>query len=470
MSFALFILVNATLFIRPMEIVPELQGLPIYNYLILACLALSVPEVLHYFSKGRLASKTITVCVLGILLAIFFPIAAGAIAQAAHVSLGEVVGGAMADVDLHLDDAFENFFAFAKVVIYYLLLVSLLRTGVRMRVFIRWIVIFCFVLSIVTVLQYHEIIHLSTLKSLQEHEVDPNTIEQITYHRLQGSGIFQDPNELCVLLACVTPLCLFAFASARNIFFRCLWLSELLIFAYAIQRTASRGGFLALMAGLGVLCLNRFGWRKSLALGAFGLPVLLVLFGGRQTDLSTNVGTGQSRIQLWSDWFTEFKSAPLFGVGIPAPKDPNDDGAPAIVTAVTNTDHLAHNSYLQSFAYLGVFGGTFFLGAFALSVITLSRLRWPQTFILDPGQRQLQPYLLGSITAFTVGLFSLSLCYVVPTYLVLGLAAAFPSVSAATPPPALPQFSLRLYSRLLAGSAVFLIGIYVFIRVFIRWA
>ena len=47
MGFAFFLLVNAVLFIRPAEIVPAPESLPIYNVLITTCLAVCRPERSH---------------------------------------------------------------------------------------------------------------------------------------------------------------------------------------------------------------------------------------------------------------------------------------------------------------------------------------------------------------------------------------------------------------------------------------
>ena len=79
--------------------------------------------------------------------------------------------------------------------------------------------------------------------------------------------------------------------------------------------TQSRGGLLALLAGLVVFLIARFGWRAALGVGLVVVPALLAVLGGRQTALSTDEGTGQQRIQIWSDAIMLMREAPLFGVG-----------------------------------------------------------------------------------------------------------------------------------------------------------
>src|SRR5262245_23347788 len=67
LPFLLLLAVNATLLIRPAEIVPELAGLPIFQVLILASLALSLPAVAARLSPAALLAQPITTCVLGMM-------------------------------------------------------------------------------------------------------------------------------------------------------------------------------------------------------------------------------------------------------------------------------------------------------------------------------------------------------------------------------------------------------------------
>src|SRR5437870_10866722 len=103
MSYILFLLVNAALFIRPGEIVPALLGWEIYFYVILACLVAAAPDVLRYLTGQALDTQPITLCVFGLLAAILVP---------------SMLAGDMAE-------AWRTGFYFAKVIVYYLLFVSL---------------------------------------------------------------------------------------------------------------------------------------------------------------------------------------------------------------------------------------------------------------------------------------------------------------------------------------------------------
>ena len=82
---------------------------------------------------------------------------------------------------------------------------------------------------------------------------------------------------------------------------------------------------------------------------------------------------------------------------------------------------------------------------------------------------RLRPYVLTIVAAYATGMLSLSRAYIVPTYMVLGLATAYLRlVSAHLRAPVL-RFNGQLVLRLVAASAASLVGIYVFVRVFARY-
>ncbi|MCI0642799.1 MAG: O-antigen ligase family protein [Gemmataceae bacterium] len=462
MAFFLFLLVNATLFLRPAEVfaVRELEN--VYQYLILACLFCAVPDVLNNSTSRPLDAQPITVCVFGILLAV----------PLAFLAIGD------------LAEAFRTWFYFFKVVVYFVLLVSLVNTPTRMRVFINSLLVFSLGLTLITLLQFLGVVQLDTLKKSLDTTVDAVTGEAVYFTRLTGSGIFHDPNELGVMLATMAPLCLFALMQKTAGGLRILWIAEFLAFGFAIAKTQSRGALLAFGAGLGTLVWAKFGWRRAVLLGLLGLPVLPFLFTERQIAISASSNTGQSRVQLWSDWMMEFRDNPLLGKGVYVGKDePETERAPGI-----ELKHLAHNSYLQAFADMGLPGGVLFLGAFFLAISSIWRLRPSGAVTAEGGHpfaptegddvegetemQRLQPYLLGAVAAYAVGLMTLSLCYVVPTYLVLGLAAAYANLAYLRAPESdsTPRLDMKIVGRFAALSVGFLAVMYVFVRVFIRWA
>jgi hypothetical protein len=431
-GFGLFLLVNAALFLRPAEIVPGLVGLEIYLFLIVACLLFAFPAVIEQLSVRTLDRNPLTVCVLGLWIAVIV----------SHLCR------------FHVGGAAASGYEFFKILVYYLLFVGLVTTPERLLRILFWLTIFASALALIAILEYHDWIHLPTLKTLRAIEHDPASGRDIIVRRLQATGPFHDPNDFCVLLVVAILLSLHGLTEVRRGGARWLWLGPLGILFYAFSLTQSRGGFLALLGGLFAFLLTRFGCRTTLGLAALLLPALFITLAGRQTDISAGSGTGQERIQIWSDGLLLFRDAPLFGVGM--------NEFEKLV------GHVAHNSYLQALVELGLFGGTLFLGAVFLAVMNLHRAKTGGCEIADSDLKRLHPYLTGAVTGYAVGMFSLTLNYIVPTYMILGLAAAWNRVATTRPPTPPAPFDLRLVRRFLALSLFFLVVLTLFVRVFFK--
>jgi O-antigen ligase len=433
MDFLLFLLVTGILMIRPAEIVPGLLGLPLYEVSILACLAVAWPRVIHQLTGRSLAARPATLCVLGLLLAVV-------LSQAAQLSAWGVRNSGV---------------NFAKVVLYYLLLVGVLNTPRRLRVFSVWLAGCILVLTVLAVLQFHGTIDVPALAAMEDRDVDDETGEPTFIPRLRSTGIYHDPNDLGLIIVVGTLIALYWLGNAGNWALRAAWLVPLGVFGYALLLTQSRGGFLALVAGLLVLACARYGWRKTLALAGVGLPVLLLLFGGRQTSLSTGEGTSQERIRLWSEGLTLFAQSPVFGIG---------QGEFADQVGL-----VAHNSFLHCYVELGFAGGALFLGGFLWSLAALARTRTPEGRKAARVVLGLRPYLLAIVAAYAVGLLSLSRAYVEPTYLVLGLGTVYAGFLAPVRQACRAFRPAAFVRRLGIASVVFLVVIAVFVRTFAHW-
>jgi hypothetical protein len=433
-AFVLFLLVNAVLYTRPMEVVPDLQDVPLYNCLILACLACAIPGVLEQFMAGNLRGRPVTVCVLGLQAA----------AVLSHVSHTD------------FDKAAHWGYVFFTILVYYLLVVATVDTPARLRTFLFCLTLSILVLTFLALAQYHGLIEFNKIKSIDEKVGDASAGTDYVVKRMVGPGVvFADPNDICGVFVVGVLLSIYWLSDARLGFLRLLWVGPLGVFVYGMAMTYSRGGFVALLVGLMVLLQSRFGWRRSLLMGAAALPALLVLFAGRATDLSAaKEGTGQQRFQIWSDALMTFRTAPAFGVGM------GEFGKEG--------EYAAHNSYVHCFAELGLLGGTLFLGAFYVAFRQVKALCRQPGLVPDAELRRLAPFVLAVLAAYAASLLSLSRQFVPTTYTFLGLATAYVRVAApGLRAPVLP-FDARLAQRLAVVSAGFLVAAYVFVRVITR--
>lgn len=453
MGFVLFLLVNAALFLRPAELLPSLRGFSIYEYLMLACLAVSALRIWQTLAQTELQQQPITLFVFGLWAA----------AVLSHLGHG------------NLDKANLQAIEFLKVVLYYLLLISVVNTPQRLRLFLGWLALCAMVITCLAVLNFHHVIELNTLKALQESR-EEDALSQIVVRRLVGTGIFNDPNDFCLLLTIAVPIAAYFLIDGSRGGARLFWLAPLGLFFYALVLTKSRGGLLGVLFGVLVLLKMRFGTRVALVLLLALLPLAVVVFAMRgEVDLNSREDTAQERIQLWSEAFTSLKGSPLFGIGA-------RELSGGIKTVVTPTDTPpeerqeptvmeSHNSYLHAYAEMGLLGGTLFFGVFFFALWALYRLPTLPATALEPPLRQLNPYVLGLVAGFAALLMTLSRNYIVPTYLVLGIAAVQIQLAQSRVPGTAPALRLnaQFFQRLAAVSVVFLIAMYLGVRVLVRF-
>jgi O-antigen ligase len=258
---------------------------------------------------------------------------------------------------------------------------------------------------------------------------------------------------LGVLAATAIVLCLYLLSDGISRRGGSRWIQGLICLAAlglcgrALMLTQSRGAFIALLAGMATFSVARIGWKKSVPVALFVLPLVLFAFAGRQTNINVHRTTVQLRLGLWSRCLTLFFHYPLLGIG---------QGRLAAVAG-----QVAHNTFLHCFTETGFFGGTSFLGAFVLALWAIFA-RTPEA----PELCRLRACVLAMIAAWVAGMLTLSRPYVPPTYMILGLATAYLNLAARDP--ARPR--LRLTGSLAFGmagmSVVYLCGIYVFVHRF----
>jgi O-Antigen ligase len=366
--------------------------------------------------------------------------------------------------------AATNGFEFAKVVVYFLLLVGNVTTGPRLRIFVGCLGVCAVLFVVLSVLQYHEIIQLPQPEpdlfaierakgaevnkgpSVKDFDYDAVSGQKVEFRRLRGTGIFADPNDLSLLLTMGVFIALYGFTDGAQGIFRLGWLGPLALFIYALSLTFSRGGIIALLAGCFALFYARYGWRGALLLGGPFVPAAVLFFGGRLGSFSATQGTGQSRVQIWSDGLDQLRSAPLFGVGM------NELG--------DLVGKAAHNPFLNAFAELGLFGGTLFLGAFFFALVSLNHILKHRQYLADPELRRMLPFLLAIVISYIVGILSLSRVETVTTYMLLGLVTAFVNVAMVYAPGFAVRFESKLVQRWALASVGFLMASYTFVRVF----
>jgi O-antigen ligase len=230
--------------------------------------------------------------------------------------------------------AFQTTLGFAKIVLIILVMAVAVRSLARLR---RLILIQSACVVVVAAISMRE--------------------SRIGAERLQGvlNGIYQNPNDLAMAIVLTLPFCLVFLLNGRSMLHKAAWSVASLMMVYALFRTGSRAGLLAVIV-VAALCLWEFGIQGRrphlvlLAIVASGL--IFVVAGHRVVQRFSNTtqyeGNGaayesaQLRKELLIKSIVITIEHPLFGIG------PGD--FPVMSGAWLET----HNVYTQFSAEAGI--------------------------------------------------------------------------------------------------------------------
>jgi hypothetical protein len=348
-------------------------------------------------------------------------------------------------------------------VVYYLLLVGVVDTQERLSALIKWVVLFVLLICGLGLLIYFGYVDVQAeaaegIRAQSYHEVqadegtiDLETGELMVLARLTGVGVYNNPNDLSRILVVGIVLCMYCLGDHNLGSFRFLWALPIALFGFALQLTYSRGGFLALLTGIVTLLVARFGRTRSLLLSALILPVVFALFAGRITNIDTSGGTGQQRILIWRDAFAEMQTSPLFGIGV---------GQLGKKIGI-----VAHNSFVQCYAEMGMVGGTLFASSFYLGLWGIYRIGPYLEKIPVRESRRARPFLIAVVAGSIVGMFSSTRSYRVDTYLVLGLCTAYLAIIEKLVPSSRMRVDGRLLRRIVVVGCLSGLALYFYVRI-----
>lgn len=239
-------------------------------------------------------------------------------------------------------------------------------------------------------------------------------------------GLTGDPNELGAQLVPALTIVLVATVATRRVRLRLFGACVGLLLLIGVGETASRGS----LVGLAVALVATVGLLRSMRrrVALVGASVGLVAFGILQAATRASVfdrlwvfsdgGTG--RTDLWRVAVRMTLDHPLAGVGagnFPA-------AAPAYVNAVhvRRPDlvfidpHVAHNTFLQFFAEMGVVGGSLFI---LLVIASLRSAASAMRNTLDRDGRIAFAALFAATAGYLAALFFISGAYEKPLWILL---------------------------------------------------
>ena len=164
--------------------------------------------------------------------------------------------------------------------------------------------------------------------------------------RIRYIGVFADPNDLGMLFLVAAPFFLYTAKKYKSIILKLVWLCGLCAILYAIILTDSRGTLLGLFMMFGL-----YGWyrySRKVMLTALGVIVPIAFVATRLSTINSGEASAAGRVDAWTEGIYMLRSDPLFGVGH---------------SLFTDYHHrVAHSSYVQTFAEIGLPGYFFWFG------------------------------------------------------------------------------------------------------------
>ncbi len=197
--------------------------------------------------------------------------------------------------------------------------------------------------------------------------------------RLSGRGLH--PNESAALFVAAAVLAAALAASLRDRpLSRFAAAIGALICTYGAMLTLSRGGLVALAAALIAAILMAGRWRRAVAalaavvvLGAVGYFGVVASPDAKARVTNVAEGGGTGRVDIWTIGWRMVQDEPLRGVGSGNFKYRSvhyllEPGALERADYIVDDPKVAHNTYLQVLAELGIVGLVLFLGIISFSL------------------------------------------------------------------------------------------------------
>jgi O-antigen ligase len=255
--------------------------------------------------------------------------------------------------------AVHGLIEFLKVLVWYLLVVHLLNTPLRLRIYLS------FFLTLVCYIAFDAFAAYCSGSAAFAQGID----------RAEGqTGAGGNPNTLAATMAATIPVLLLLTFHKGLRWFRLLPAAGTFLLAVTMSVTGSRSGLLGFLGGLLFLW---WGCRHRLLVGFLGASILVVGFlvlpdqyKTRYVTISSTEldGSSRSRVELWKRGLRMMSDRPLTGVGIGCFRIAN---AADYSTESWRSNLVAHSLYVQVAAETGV-GGALVFFAFLFAVLRLN--------------------------------------------------------------------------------------------------
>jgi O-antigen ligase len=253
-----------------------------------------------------------------------------------------------------------------------------------------------------------------------------------------GDLVFYDANDFALIMICSIPFAVLFLQRAGGTRRRLLGLVCLGMFVAGIVKSGSRGGFLGLIAvSLYVLLRYRaIPARVRLFAAVAGVALFSIVATGKYWDLigtilhpqeDYNWSSQEGRREVWKRGVGYMLSRPVLGVGVAA--YPTAEGMLSEVGRALASQgkgfkwSVAHNSFIETGAELGVIGLGVFIAIIVVALRSLARISpaGMNAFWVTPREMALAQLLIGALFGFVVAGFFVSAEYFAYLYFLFGL-------------------------------------------------
>jgi putative inorganic carbon (HCO3(-)) transporter len=312
MLYACLLLYVTLIYVRPAEIVPEWATFPFVDILT------GIAAVIGVFSIALKPRRFLDLPQDKLILAFWAIIV-------------------ISSFKVWLTGVYIAFLAFMPPVFVYFLIRASVRTKGHVQGLVYLLIALNVFLAVNGIVQYHTGIGLGNI--------------EMRLDRIYGTGIFNDPNDLGMTFVMVVPLLMLVIGrSSTGLILRALSVVGLAVVLLALYYTNSRGAVVGLGATLVCFSFLKFRSVAGPLVAAVLLAVLAVAAPSRGSEIDAGESSAQTRIQSWAEGWSMLKMHPLTGVGYDQFTEYHS--------------RVAHNSFVHTFAELGLLGAYCFVGMF----------------------------------------------------------------------------------------------------------
>ncbi|MEZ5977136.1 MAG: putative O-glycosylation ligase, exosortase A system-associated [Planctomycetota bacterium] len=196
-------------------------------------------------------------------------------------------------------------------------------------------------------------------------------------------GLMLDNNDFSLALSMAIPMLWCIGTAEKRLVLRRAFLVCVPLTMLTVLMTHSRGGLLAMCAGLGVLVWRSRHRMTAVALTLLAIPVAVVLMPGDMRERFASIadyendGSAHARFRSWGAAIRMAADNPWIGVGMYGFRSRYLDYQPEPTPSELGGKDIfvAHNSYLQIWAECGTPALLLYLSLIAASLVTVWRVR-----------------------------------------------------------------------------------------------